>query len=161
MTTTTYNGLTASELQQRAADKRQRAEESWERSDTDGFLSQWASDLGARLDDLNAEALELGGLVPVGVLVDKDGNIVPARIIETRYGPKWAIFQTADEANAYDGKVIQWVSLGERALKKHGLEMRHAYAPGHWELRGKSYTNVGPRAIPDQRFPTNAAVIEE
>ncbi len=49
---------TASEYRAEAAAKREQSRESFERCDTDGFLSQWASDISARLLDTKATLAE-------------------------------------------------------------------------------------------------------
>ena len=46
---------------QKAAEALRRKEESWERSDTDGFLTQWACGLTAELEDTRADIEEAGG----------------------------------------------------------------------------------------------------
>lgn len=153
----TWDGLTADQLEDRAEEKRERSRESWERSDTDGFLSQWASDLSAQLDEMNASALRDGATVSVAVLVDDDDQLVPARTIQTRYGTKWAIFDTFEDANSRVGHIRQWVGLSERALAKKHLRMEWTRVPGHYELKGESYTSTGCRAIPDQLFDADAA----
>lgn len=67
------------------------AEESFQRSDTDGFLSQWALDLSGRKDLLQAEIVENGGTWEFPALFDLDGNLVAAKLIQTRYGMAWAL----------------------------------------------------------------------
>lgn len=79
----------AAMFRQRAADCRHRSAESWERSDTDGFLSQWASDSMARHYDLCAELCDTQGEREMNALFDLDGNLVSTRIIDTQYGSAW------------------------------------------------------------------------
>lgn len=52
--------------------QRQSAEDSFQRSDTDGFLSQWASQIGAELNDAKAKLLENGGCATFNVLMHGD-----------------------------------------------------------------------------------------
>lgn len=64
-----------------SADRSNRsAEESFQRSDTDGFLSQWASNIGADKDRRNADILENGGCAQFPVLCDAEGNVVANRV---------------------------------------------------------------------------------
>ena len=78
-------------LRERAAEADQRAADSWERSDTDGFLSQWAHGITADRDREQAALLERGGLVRALALFTTDGEWVPARRIETRFGQRWMV----------------------------------------------------------------------
>lgn len=67
------------------------AYESFERCDTDGFLSQWASGQNARLQNAIAELAEAGQMAEIRVLTDLEGNEVNARPIKTKFGRAWAI----------------------------------------------------------------------
>lgn len=63
---------------------------SWERSDSDGFLSQWASDQMAHRYLTLARLAEQGGQDDLLTLCNLDGNpIEGARYVETRYGWSW------------------------------------------------------------------------
>jgi hypothetical protein len=100
---TTMTTLTADEYRQMAREARQRSTESWERSDTDGFLSQWASDVAARKYDLQAEIAENGGRTEFLALFDLDGNLVPAKYIETKFGWAWALLNPEDLTGRFVG----------------------------------------------------------
>jgi hypothetical protein len=64
--------------------------ESFERSDTDGYLSQWAHTVTGRLYRLCAEVAEHGGKWTFQLLADVDGNVIEgAREVKTRYGWSW------------------------------------------------------------------------
>jgi hypothetical protein len=63
-----------------ASRQRAKSEESFRRSDTDGFLSQWALDIGARLNERKADLLRHGGYARFPVLCDADGNVIAERI---------------------------------------------------------------------------------
>lgn len=81
---------TADEWKAKARECYQRSAESFERCDTDGFLSQWASDVTGRLYDQCAEVAANGGLWTFTVLADADGNVIEgARNVKTRYGWAW------------------------------------------------------------------------
>lgn len=84
--------MNADEHRAEAAQHRADAQESWERSDTDGFVSQWASGINAQVADKNARIADHGGQWQFErvVLTDLDGNdIEDARIVQTRYGRRW------------------------------------------------------------------------
>lgn len=71
----------AKELRDYGRKYRQDAEDSFQRSDTDGFLSQWASNIGAQKNDANATLLENGGCAQFPVLV-YEGQVVADKIYE-------------------------------------------------------------------------------
>lgn len=83
---------TAAELREEARKHDQDAADSFERCDTDGFLSQWASGINAQLKRRQATIAEHGGLWTFErvVLEKLDGTPVgDARIVQTRYGRRW------------------------------------------------------------------------
>lgn len=90
------NGKTAQEYRDNAATKRADAQKSWENSDTDGFISQWASNLGAEVNELEATIAENDGKSEFSALFDLEGNLIPAKLIKTRYGSAWALLETTD-----------------------------------------------------------------
>lgn len=98
---TTY---TAEELRKMAADSDSRVQESWERSDTDGFLSQWAGGLTAQKYRLQAEIVEKGGRYEFPALFDLDGNLVAAKLVSTQYGVAWGLLDSDDP----DGRFVGW-----------------------------------------------------
>lgn len=89
MTTTQQ---TATALRAQAAQHRQDSADSFDRCDTDGFVSQWASDMNAIKADKNARIADHGGMWTFRRLrlTDLDGNVIEdARQVQTRYGMKW------------------------------------------------------------------------
>ena len=131
--------MTADQHRNAAAQHRQDAAESWERSDTDGFLSQWASGINAQVHDRQAEIAEAGGVWTFSRtrLVTLDGQETDAREVQTRYGRKWRLdstdqwlaFQPArestlakrgyrevEETEVAPAKAISWAPPGARGL---------------------------------------------
>lgn len=82
----TFEGKTAAEWEQEASESNRRAQESWERSDTDGFLSQAASDAMARLYHLNARIAADGGTAEFPAVFDLKGNLIQMHTREGQYG---------------------------------------------------------------------------
>lgn len=81
---------TPEELRAEAKQHDRDAYESFERCDTDGFLSQWASGIMAREKQMRADLMEAGGYAEFPALFTTDGRLVPhAREVETRYGWAW------------------------------------------------------------------------
>src|SRR5215831_19111709 len=93
----------SSELRGQAADADQRAAESWERSDTDGFLTQWAVGLTAQQLRRQAEIEDAGGTAVFTALFDTEGNLVPAKWVETRFGFAWGILPSDDPRGRFTG----------------------------------------------------------
>lgn len=58
----------------------QDAEDSFQRCDTDGFLSQWAAGISARLYETKAQILRTGGYSQFRVLCNADGEVIADRI---------------------------------------------------------------------------------
>jgi hypothetical protein len=83
--------ITPEQWRQQAADARRRSFESFERSDTDGFLSQWASDTVAREYDAWASLAENGYKAEFDALFDLDGNLLDAFETEGKFGMYWLI----------------------------------------------------------------------
>lgn len=105
---------TAEEHRAKAAKHERDAAESWERSDTDGFLSQWASGINARVQHTNADIAEAGGVATFKRtrLVTLEGEATDARRVRTRYGLKWRL----DSADAW----LPYRPVRESTLAKRG-----------------------------------------
>lgn len=83
---------TADRLRDEAAALDQAADASFERCDTDGFLSQWAFGIVAREKRAQADIAEAGGVATFPALVDATtGEWVPSKLIDGKYGTCWAI----------------------------------------------------------------------
>ncbi len=136
-TPTAASPTTADEHRAAAAADRQAAADSFDRSDTDGFLTQWAHGVTAREHDLAAAILEKGGLWTFPGLFDTaTGARVEARMVDGNYGRVWAVRRS-------DGTVAHWVPAyksGPRSkAAKLGLEERDELAPARaitWAPRG-------------------------
>lgn len=88
----TYEGKTAAQWRDQATRSRQQSLNSFARSDTDGALSQLASDSYARKCNLCAELAEKDGWWEFPALFTLTGALVPdARYVKTstEYGGKW------------------------------------------------------------------------
>jgi hypothetical protein len=96
----TYQGKTADQWRTEAREMMARREESWERSDTDGFVSQWA--LGSLSENyrLCAQLAEADGLTEVCALFDLEGNLVPSVHGWGQYGEYFAILDNDERGCA-------------------------------------------------------------
>ena len=117
---------TPAELRAQAAENDRRAQESWERSDTDGFLSQWASGITARLQRRQAEILENGGKADFPALFDAEtGELVPAKLVETRYGLAWGILADDNPRSRF----VAW--FNESSARKGATRLRNDRRKGY------------------------------
>lgn len=60
--------------------------------DVDGAATQWASGVSSQKQDLLDEIAAHDGTAVFPALFDNKGNLVPAKLIETRFGPAWGLF---------------------------------------------------------------------
>jgi len=105
---------TATELRARANAHDLAAEESFQRCDTDGFLTQWAHGINGQLDRAKANIAEAGGVWQFErtVLVTLDGEATDAREVKTKFGYRWRL-----------DSVDKWLPVRparEATLAKHG-----------------------------------------
>lgn len=90
--TAEFANKTAEDLRQEAARADKDASDSFARSDTDGFLSQWASNITARLKRRQADIVDAGGVATFPGLFDAaTGERIRAKLITTQYGDAFAI----------------------------------------------------------------------
>src|SRR5215467_366677 len=94
----------AQQERETAAAHREAAAESFERCDTDGFVSQWAHGVLGQQHDLQARIEERGGTWTFTGLFDiVSGKRVEARLVSTRYGRSWCIRDSR-------GNAAQWAA---------------------------------------------------
>jgi hypothetical protein len=133
-TTTTTDQATA--LRAEAIRHQQEAIDSFNRCDTDGALSQWASGLTSRHKMAEADLLERGGVSEFLTLFDLDGNFVPAKIIQTQYGSRWMVL---DAEGRKTGEFLPVTPKRRDTLAKRGYCEGYAMFPaavGYAEGRG-------------------------
>lgn len=99
------------------------AAESWERSDTDGFLSQWASGKMAQHYNFMADVAEKGGKWDFIALTDLDGNVLDARIVDGKYGPVWCIRQADGSAKWFNESSARKGEARRNAHTKKGYRL--------------------------------------
>ena len=127
-------GKTAQDFRDDAKASRKRREASWNRADTDGFLSQWSSDLGARLSNTKADLLDSDKLGKFPGLFEGDRR-VKAREITTRFGTSWLLHEDEADLIARRGKVFLPWGPRSRIHKSLGLSVRTELAPA-WACFG-------------------------
>lgn len=100
----TLDGMTSQQHAEAAREAEQSASDSFDRCDTDGFLSQWASGITAQLHRAQADIAANGGKAEFPALYDLSGNLVAAKLVQTRYGVAWGILPDDDP----DGRFVEW-----------------------------------------------------
>ena len=120
----------ADELRQQAKEAYQRSIDSFERCDTEGFLSQWASDCAGSRLELEADLAEHDYLWHFDTLGDKDGNLIPNKKIKTKYGYAYAIFGSFADLEKRDAQILEWVGTSEKAIVKKGYTLITVEAKG-------------------------------
>jgi hypothetical protein len=142
MTTTQ---TTATELRTEAARHYQDAADSFERCDTDGFLSQWASGQTARLRLLEADLVEAGGVSKFIALFTTEGQWVPAKVIDGKYGKSWMLL---DAEGKRTGEYVPFLPKRRETLAKRGYCEGYVMRPARAEIVGTTYFNCRASAIP-------------
>jgi hypothetical protein len=116
---------TASALHAEAATHIAKERESFDRCDTDGFVSQWAHGLMGSLRTAQAGIEEAGRMAEFVGLYLGDERI-PAREIETQFGRSWLI---RDDAQARLGRKFIPTGSRSRVQRSLGLSERAELAP--------------------------------
>jgi len=102
---------------EKAAECERRAAESFERCDTDGFLSQWADGLNARKYRLQADIDANGGMWDFPALFDLSGKEVPAKLIRGKYGLVWSL---TDADGKFTGQFVAAFPKREATMTAKG-----------------------------------------
>lgn len=107
--------------------------DSFDRCDTDGFLSQWASGLNAQEESQKAEIAKQGGydLFP-GLYNRQTGDRVSAVLIDGKWGPCWAF---CGEDGKFTGKFLGDARTKRAKLYRSGYVVLGEWAPAHVRLR--------------------------
>ncbi len=105
---------TPDEYRAQAKQWRRDEQESWDRCDTDGFLSQWAYTRLAQRDNANADTVERGYAYADVLLSLEDGTVVSDETIQGQYGTSWLV---NDEHVAKHGRFIH-LSLAQNPVRE-------------------------------------------
>jgi hypothetical protein len=145
---------TATEYREEANRHETERAESFERCDTDGFMSQWAHQVMAEQARMNATLVEQGGKSEFTGLFDLDGNRVRAKLIDGQYGMCWAF---CDENDNFTGKFISAFPARTSTMAKKGYQELPESAPAIVKMCGSNLCNVSPHFIrSDKGYPESA-----
>jgi len=126
-----------------------RKHESFERCDTDGFLSQFCHGLTAQRERLKHEIAMHGNTDVFPVIVDiKTGKIVSTRLF--RFNDKFS-YGTVDKWCVKRGETVDWVThyRRESSFTKKGLALMYIVAPAYvasrspWDKTPEQYGTGG------------------
>jgi hypothetical protein len=153
----------AKQYRDEAAKLDQRAQESFERCDTDGFLSQWASQESARKCRIQADIIEKGGVECFTGLYEGDRRVKARFGSSTHYGQIsfwWLLHE--DEADLIQRRGKKFLPTGEksRVQKQLGLSERFEYAPAEaaFNRNGRAcFTRSGDKWGQDAKLTEGAA----
>jgi len=155
--------LGAERLRKEAAHALQRAQESYERSDTEGFASQWASNSVADKNRLKAEIAENNGKSRFRALFDLSGKYVMAKEVNGKYGWTWGIYADPEDPDLFSGFVNESKSPDKQKqaalLLKKGYTMGLILAPAYVTSFGESLVSVRNIILQDFRR-TNKDTVE-
>ena len=134
----------ADKLREQANDLDRKAEISFERSDTDGFLSQWAHRINADLKRTLADIADNDGTWAFRCLMDgKEQRRIDAKLIQGQYGLVWLL--SDEEAKKYGRRFVPFVGVGDgtsRIQKRMNLHEDWEQAPAHARLAGSGGTGL-------------------
>lgn len=130
-------------LEAEANDCVDRAERSFERCDTDGFLSQWANNITADLNRKKIALLHNGGYSRFPILCDGEGNVITDRIYEfqDKFAPEWTgrmvkRWKLPDDLAEKAGR--RWIPVADvkasRVQKALGLHEESRWFPAYAKL---------------------------
>lgn len=120
--------MTAADYRNLANSQRSSAVESFDRCDTDGFLSQWAHNINSDLNNTKAEILENDGKSDFVGLYEGDRR-VKAREITTKFGRSWLLHEDEVALIALRGKPFLPTGKTSRIHNQLGLQERKELAP--------------------------------
>lgn len=124
---------------QAAGAKEREARESFERSDTDGFASQHASGLAAERLRLQAAIDVAGGTHEFPALFDTEGNLVPAKRVDTKYGTAWAVLSDPNDPSSEATAWVNESKADKSATRKKNLAKK-GYVMGTVRARAAVHT---------------------
>lgn len=148
----------ADQLRGKGAQHRQDAHDSFERCDTDGALSQWASGLSGAANELAADIAEDYGWIEVQALFTADGQFLTTDIRESAnygWGHYWAVPKAT--AQALGIKPFVNVSKAKDPVRRAKAYAAKGFTVGTIRIRpyvtmaGGSITSVTPVAQPSRR----------
>lgn len=126
-------GMTAADHREAAGASARARRTSQENSDTDGFVSQWASGLNAQEHEAWADLIDNGGKTRMRVLMNLDGTVASTHLHYGQYGAAWVL---NDAAAARFGKRFLNESEAASAARRRAAMARKGFTFGTIEVDG-------------------------
>lgn len=160
-----FAGKTASEWREMAKGCRKESFDSFERCDTDGFLSQWANDTMARRYEHCAQVAEDGGNIWTSAIFDLEGNFVTADYREGQFGWYYLVpqkfvdagikrFTTTSSANKATTRAKNNAKKGiteGKVLVRAYLDKKTGLVDADWDaLKAGEFADTNPTAYQEQ-----------
>lgn len=123
-----------------AAKHLQAEQESYERSDTDGALSQFASRINWRKEMLAAEIADNGGKWTFSALFDLEGRLISAKRFEGQWGWTWGMLPDDNPQSKFNKYLNESNAKSDNTfiknMAKKGYYVGKVMAPARAELGG-------------------------
>ena len=132
--TPTTTTTTSEALRAEAGRHDQEAADSFDRCDTDGFVSQWAHGITGQKLRAQADIEDNGGYAAFPALYDLDGNRVPAKLIDGKYGLCWALITPGTDT--FTGQFVKAFPKREATMTGKGYREGHELAPARAVIAG-------------------------
>jgi len=148
----------AAELRDKARDNRQSASDSFDRCDTDGFMSQWADGLTARAYECAASIAEEHGWIEVKALFTLDGHFLTAELRASQnygWGMYWDVPAQLAAKHGLAKRYVNDPTAGSpvrraKTLAKKGVAIGILRVRPYVTMAGSNATNVSVVAWPDR-----------
>lgn len=152
--------LTAEQYRALAHQAHLRRIESFERCDTDGFLSQFALDIEINEYRAWATLAENDFQDTYETLADANGNLVPCRFIKTKFGFAYGVYATFEDAQNC-GEIIHWVGTSKRSAKNKGYKIVWVRTESKVVFSGGYTASVHTIPVNPVHTPDNSTIIGE
>ena len=131
-----------SRLRAEASAHHKSSSDSFDRCDTDGFETQFCSDLSGRLASRRADIAAEDGLAEFPALFTLTGERVRARVIDTRFGLRWLVRWKDGAASFLPFHPARATTLGKYGLVE-GREMAAADAKIGAPANARGFSGLG------------------
>lgn len=112
-----------------SADSAKQIYSTYDTSDSDGAGTRWASGIESEKHRLRAEIAANNGKAQFRALFDLEGNYVPARQVEGRYGMSWGIYSKPNDPESYFESYVS-ESKSKDPKKQEALLAKKGYTVG-------------------------------
>ena len=126
----------AQACEESAARHAKEAIDSFERCDTDGFLSQWASGICSNQDRIQADIERAGGVAEFSALFTTEGEWVAAKVIEGQWGERWMLLGADGRSN---GVFLPYYPKRRSTLAKKGYVEGRVMRPAKSCIQGRGH----------------------